>query len=308
MPLKYFTCPDGHNIDVDTCLSDRGCRMPQRCATRPYLRLAGYDREFRGISPSMIGNGPRLIYLKATTDYAANPQDRAFSSFGIGTHEKLSKDKYSENALTEELLEDGIAMGTADLLEEDEYASGHYILYDYKTFGSYKVTTSRGLVKITDDVQILDEQGNAMFFKSGKNKGKPKTKKNVRFIINKDKADIYNESMQLNRYRIMYEKYGFPISQMRIFYIVRDGGTFIAKNRGVEENIGFIRIPHIEDSKVLNAYKILSDSVETAFEKKYAPLCTKAQRWDNRRCLGGYCEVSFACKKLSEIKGEKWVK
>lgn len=48
MPSKWFTCPDGQQIEIVKCVDMGGCRLGKRCATLPYLRLVGYDREWRG--------------------------------------------------------------------------------------------------------------------------------------------------------------------------------------------------------------------------------------------------------------------
>jgi hypothetical protein len=80
MPAKYFICPDGEQIEIEKCLSIGGCRMKERCATLPYLRLVGYDREWKGVTPSAAGNGARYLYLKATVDYAINPYDRVWAA------------------------------------------------------------------------------------------------------------------------------------------------------------------------------------------------------------------------------------
>ena len=41
--------------------------------------------------------------------------------------------------------------------------------------------------------------------------------------------------LQLNRYRIFFEEQGFPVSRIQIQAIPRDGGTYIAKNRGIDK-------------------------------------------------------------------------
>ncbi len=134
--LKRFVCPDGEQIEVSACLSPGGCRMNRRCATLPYLRTIASERPWRGVTPSMAGSGPRLIYLRQVTDYAVSPDSRAFAALGTAVHGKLSFRQL--NVLVEERLDDGKISGTADILEEDEEESGKYILTDYKTYASFK--------------------------------------------------------------------------------------------------------------------------------------------------------------------------
>jgi hypothetical protein len=168
MSAKWFICPNGDRIEISSCIERGGCPFPERCATLPFLRLVGYDREFNGVSPSMAGTGPRMIWLKATIPYAIDPQSRVWSAFGIGTHEKLSMHRYVHNVLSEEKMSDSSMSGIADVLEEDEKQEG-YIQTDYKTFGSYKVAQCLGL-KITYE-PILDQDGKEIKYASGQKKG-----------------------------------------------------------------------------------------------------------------------------------------
>ena len=120
MPATMFKCPDNQIISIAKCLKLGGCRMGERCATIPYLKAVSFDREFRGVSPSMAGNGVRLIYLKAITDYVIDPLKRTWSILGTAVHGKLSAMRYATNVLSEEKLSDDQMKGTADLLEIDE--------------------------------------------------------------------------------------------------------------------------------------------------------------------------------------------
>jgi len=113
MPSKWFDCAAGR-IEIAQCIEPKGCPLKTRCAPLPYLRSIAYDREWRGITPSMAGNGPRLIYLKRITDYAIRPDSRAFAILGVKVHDKLARDDW--NALTEEQFEDAKTKGILDRL------------------------------------------------------------------------------------------------------------------------------------------------------------------------------------------------
>lgn len=299
MPATHFICPDKETIPIDACLSVGGCRMGARCATLPYLRLAGFDREWRGITPSMAGTGPRAVYLKAVTPYAIDPNDRAFAALGTGTHDKLSIHKYTHNVLSEQELSDDDMRGIADVLERDEVAIDQdlYVLTDYKTWGSYKLAKSLGLIKITHDDPILDSDGNPVLLKSGKNKGKPKTKQRHEFKIDSSKIDMRETILQLNRYRMFFNQYFFNISCIKVQAIPRDGSTYIAKSRGIDKNIYMIQVPIIPDADVTAYYTQLDAEVAHAFKSQYARICTDWESWDQRRC-DGYCEVADACKAM----------
>lgn len=277
--------------------------MPERCATRPYLRLIGFDREWKGVSPSSAGNGPRLLYLKATKDYSIDPNDRVWAAFGTSTHDKLGMHKHIHNVLSEERLSDEEMSGIPDALEQDESAKEQYTLTDHKVWGSFKVAKALGIKIVKEDVELKDEDGNPILLKSGPNKGQPKTKKET--TVWKIEPDLKSEELQINRYRIFYEKYGFPISRMQIQVVSRDGGTYIAKSRGIEKNLYIIPVRRLSDESVLLFYSCLSQEVHDAFETGYSRLCNDWECWDGRRC-DGYCEVSEHCKQMSEEVGEKW--
>jgi len=287
MPAKWFICPDEQRIEIDKCLEFGGCRLKNRCAPIAYLRAASFDRKWKGISPSSAGSDARLLWLKATKPYAVKPASRAFSLLGTAVHGKLALHDY--NILAEETLSDEQMQGTADLLERDEYNEG-YILTDYKTFGSYKVARCLGIKQVT--VQIQDENGEPVRFKSGQRKGEIKTKKEIE--IKPEYVDMDAEIMQLNRYRIFFENNGFPVSKMQLFCIVRDGGTRQAKSNMINENIYTIPIPRLDDKKILNFYDELDRKVKAAFEQNDAPRCSTELSWDGRRCKS-FCEVSEYC-------------
>jgi len=291
--VKYFICPDHERTEISVCLSSGGCRMHNRCATLPYLRTISSERKWRGVTPSMAGSGPRIIYLRQTTDYAVSPDSRAFAALGTAVHGKLSFRQL--NVLVEERLDDGKISGTADILEEDEEEKGKYILTDYKTFASFKVAKCLG--RKTIDAPALDEDGNEVIYKSGKKKGQVKTRKIV--VQDDDAIEMSAEELQINMYRIMFEREGFPISRMRIMAIVRDGGTYIAESRGIGNNIYMIPVRRLPDYYVHNFYDNLRREVEEAIRTGHARRCNKLETWGGARCER-FCEVSAACAKMDE--------
>lgn len=295
MPAKWFRCPDSETIEISQCLTPGGCRMTQRCATLSYLELVGFDREWNGISPSSAGTGPRYFYLKATKDYVIDPQDRAWAALGTSVHGKVSIYKYNRHVLAEEPLSDEEMKGTADALEADEQEPGSFVLTDLKVWGSFKVAKALGVVQV--DKPVLDDNGEPVLLKSGKNKGMPKTVKET--TVDPAKADLRSESLQLNRYRIFFEKAGFPVSRMQIMAIPRDGSTYIAKNRGIDRNLYLIPIPRLDDAEVLAFYRNLQAEVDTAFDTGYIRKCNSWEAWEGRKC-NGYCEVAEFCQNMGE--------
>lgn len=296
MPATQFICPNGETVSFETCLAPNGCQSENRCSTVPYLRHISNQRPFTKVSPSSAGNGARMIYLKAIHEYAIAPYAMTWAVLGTAVHGLLAKHGITNNTLEEQFLQAADIEGTADLLEIDEMFPESYVLTDYKTFGSYKVAKCLGLEAHNE--AIIDNRGNPVLLKSGKNKGKPKTKK---VFTPTGKPDLANEMLQLNQYRILFELAGFPISRMQLQVIVRDGGLYIAKSRGVFENLYIIPILRMKDSDVVCFYANLQKQVDEAFKIGWAPRCSGTESWDGRRC-DGYCEIRKYCKIMDAME------
>ena len=299
MPLKFFKCPDDVQIEILKCLAPRGCRLHNRCASIRTLNLVGQDRKWR-LSPSCAGNGPRYEYLRATVDYAIKPQSKTFAILGTGSHSALHR--FDDNVLSEEPLSDGIMSGTPDALEADEEKPGFFVLIDDKTWGSYKVAKALGVVK--EEETVLDENQKPVIFKSGKRKGQPKTKQVSH--IDPTKIDMRDTELQINRYRIMFEANGVPISKMFIEAIVRDGNTAHARSRMIKENIYMIPVKRLPNDEVLDYYRNLNDEIMGAFKTHYARKCDMWESWNRRRCEE-FCDVAEQCQNMSRKAEEKWV-
>ena len=170
-----------------------------------------------------------------------------------------------------------------------------FVITDYKNFGSFKVAKCLGLIHEEEPLLSLD--GSPILLKSGKNKGKPKTTPVIR--CDSDKADLKFEALQVNRYRIFFENNHFPISKMRLQVMVRDGGLYVAKARGIIKNLYLIPIPRMDDTEVLYFYNQLQEAVDEAFAIGWAPHCSAEESWNGRRC-DGFCEVSEACQLMDE--------
>jgi len=232
----------------------------------------------------------KLIWLKETTDYAIDPEQSVWAAMGTGTHYRLSIHRYTYNVLSEERLKDEQSKGIADVVEENEEKPGTFILTDYKTWGSFKVAKALGIITVDQPVGVYKN-------------GKPKTKK-VK-LMDPNAVDLRETALQLNRYRIFFESYGFPISKMQVQAMPRDGGTYVATNRGIDKNLILIDVPWISNEDVMNYYEGLALEVGAAFKIGYARMCDAWEAWDGRRCQG-WCEVADACKKLAMENKERW--
>jgi hypothetical protein len=253
----------------------------------------------------MAGNGPRLQGLKATIPYVIVPDDRAFAVLGTTFHGRMAEEGIVYNVLSEETMSDEAAKGTPDLLEKDEHAEKGYILTDYKSSGSFKVCKWVGIYVQKTNVPILGENGEPVRLKSGKNKGEIKTKVHREIIEDVARIDKLDLELQVNRYRIFFEKNGFPINTMRAFCVPRDGGTHVAKSRGLLSNTRTVPVARLEDDFVLQYYAKLSAEKDDFFDKGYARLCDTWENWEGRRCIK-FCEVKNECRMMCLAHNEKW--
>lgn len=292
MPLKYFLCPDNVKIETADCLKEGGCRMGTRCATRSYLQLVKSDRPWKGKpSTTQLISGTMCAFLKLTKDYAISPDDRAFMIHGTKGHKSLENmdDEYS---LLEEKFSDSDISGIADVLEIE---NNKIILVDYKTSGSFKVAKALGF--------YIDEEPTGEVWKSGKRKGEPKTRK----ILKRSdlKMDRKEWELQLNKYRIEFEKRGFKPTDLKIQCIVRDGNTYIARSRGVFRNIYYFNIAILPDEVVNEYFQKKKDALLKALEQGYwNDICSAEENWDGLKCQN-YCEVAEFCKYGKYLKREK---
>ena len=294
MPARWFTCPDGGRIEIQQCLAEGGCRMSNRCATRSYLRLAAAEREWTGKpSCTQLIAGTMLSFLRLTTEYAINPDDRAFMIHGTKAHATVAGYD-DECSLLEEKLdgEDTLVTGIFDVLEEE---NGKSTLVDYKTSGSYRVAKALGF--------YVDAEETGEFYKSGKRKGQPKTRK----MLKRDESmiDVEDWQLQLNWYRMELEKRGFKVHEMRIMCVVRDGNTWIARSRGVFRNIYHFKIAKLPDHEVLAYFQRKRRALLNALEHGvWDEPCNGHENWDGIRCAR-YCEVAEFCPLGKYLKQEK---
>jgi hypothetical protein len=284
MQAIKFLCPDGKEELITDCL--KSCRMKERCMTRPTLIHISEQREWKGYpSTTQCLNGTRQEFLKLTNDFTIDPQDRAFMFLGSVAHYPLEKADSGES-LNEEKFTGTDVSGMADHYDGEEQT-----LWDYKTSGSYKAASAMGVVS----KKVVDPSG-AVYARAGKGYAKGDPKMITEFSIDPEKADCKDWELQLNRYRIFFEAAGFPVKKIKIQIIVRDGNTYIAKNRGIDKNIYIVPIRILPDEEVLSYFKAKSEALVHAMETGELPdYCTEDERWNNMRCER-FCDVAHICK------------
>lgn len=304
MPATHFNCKKGL-VPFQECINN--CQ--ERCMLPRTLRLISRQRKWDGKpSTTQLLQGTREAFLKIVTEYAINPDDRAFATHGTLTHAKL--DKYTgDNELAEERLHDMISSGQFDnYYLEDNQDIKTAVLADTKTSGSFKVAKALGIGVVKKDVPVTDEEGNPVRYKTGKKKGQVKTKQEteIKDGFRKDRLDW---AIQLNDYRMKIEAAGFPVNKIQIEALVRDGGTYIAKSRGIENNIYLIPINRISDHWIKKYFEMKWNALKHALETgEIPPKCSKRETWGGRKC-DGYCDVADKCQaiengaKLDDVKG-----
>lgn len=310
--MNQVIYPDGTKEPVTDELLEHGSELQRANVPLTYLRLVvRKPREYKGtMGVTSVLNGHRYNYLKYKTVPDFDLAGSAFMALGISSHNMLD-DNTAAKDVSEQVLEDGPVNGRSDLLELEGEMN---ILTDYKVSGSFKVAQAMGIVE-GPKRPMLDEFGQPVLYKSnGKNwkKGDPRMEKT--YIIDPSQADNWENEMQLNKYRIMYQKQGIKIDLMQNFFIVRDGGTHVAEGRGVLQNIYRCPVKTLPDEEVEKFYstktaefdKIMKALIDvkgtpeevadqTMASGVSVPLCSERECWGGRRCEK-YCSYSAACK------------
>jgi len=292
--LRWFVCPDNNQIEIKDCLKEGGCRMGGRCATRSYLRMAASDRKWVGKpSTTQLIQGTMEAFLKISKDYATSPDSRAFMINGTKGHGVL--EQYDDDCSFLEERFDGDDTNVTGIADVIEIENGKAILADHKTSGSFKVAKSLGF--------YIDKEETGEVFKSGPKKGQPK----YRSVLKRDdsKIDRRDWALQLNKYRLEAEKRGLKIDEVKIQVVCRDGGTFIARSRGVFRNIYYFKIERIPDDEVITYFEQKREALLKALKQGYwDDICTAQENWDSLKCQR-YCDVAKFCKYGKFLKQEK---
>lgn len=301
MPAIGFICPDNNKVTFQDCFD--GCRLKAelpcgRCKALPFLRKVSLQREWTGVpSTTQLIGGTREAWLKITRPYYVNPEDRVFALLGTQVHGVLEQFGQGDN-LSEERLRDEICSGAFDFYDGESQT-----LFDYKTWGSYKVAQALGIKPI--DVQVFDEQGNPVLFKTGARKGQQKTRKEHIYGDAVTRAlALLETSIQMSNYRDKLKAilpYAYTVKNMSVQVISRDAGLMINAMRGLTEKAPLIPVNGISKvwvGRYLSRKKAL---LFEAIKQDYSPICRKRERWDGRKC-GSYCDVKEQCQEIGGLE------
>lgn len=292
MPYDKYICPDGKKCKITDCL--KHCRIPEmfeagRCLSDRTLLAISEQREWKGTpSATQLLSGTREEYLKIIKKYPINPQDSAFAIFGTGCHAFLEGFMENDKMVAEKRLADPTGTYTGQF---DCYDGKRQILYDVKTYGSFKTAHAMGLVKHKEPV--LDSEGKQLKYKNGKKKYRTYFTRGVR--------EVHDVAIQLNAYRMMVENIGYPVKKMMVEIFTRDAGTYSARDRGVMTNMQLIKINKISDTWIqkymlTKAYR-LKNALET---HTMPPACSYRESWGRRKCKD-FCPVWQFCDVGKEV-------
>ena len=291
MPATKFICPNGEKVNIDECLTK--CKQGRRCMFLPTLRAIAksLDRKIKQPSVTELIAGVRETYLKKVTEYAVDPFSVLYSLQGQAIH--TIHEKNAEGILSEVRLEDGITSGRLDLygnlLDEEEG-----ILGDLKVTNSYKLMKALGIYKV--------EVETGEVYKTGLKKGQAKTRKEFRYD---GVREILDWAIQLNYYRRLLEKEGYPVKRMVIQALCRDSNLKTAVERGITEKSYLIEISKISDYWLQKYFSKKATMLKEAMEtRELPPICTPRERWNDRKCLD-YCAARENCPYARRLIAEK---
>lgn len=262
MPATHFRCQRGliaFGVCLDYCST--------RCMLPRTLRLISEQREWTGTpTTTQLLQGTRESFLKIVTNYAIDPDSRVFAVHGTRVHEKLDM-RTGDNELGEERLYDLINSGQFDNYQADGTLS------DTKTSGSYKVMKALGICE-------------------------KRLSNNRKTLILNGRHDRLDWALQLNDYRMKIEACGFPVKRMQIEALVRDGGTYLARQRGITRNSYLITINRISDHWIKVYFTAKWEALKHALGTlEVPPKCRYRERWGGRKCEG-YCDVATKCQAI----------
>lgn len=296
--LIMVECPDGFACRLDDCLSK--CRLSGRCVPISYLKQAVERREWHGKpSVTQLLKGTREAVLELTVPtITINPGKAAFRIIGTRGHTRLEGFTAPESFSPERLEWEGIT----GQFDELEFEGDRLRLIDTKISGSYKVAQAIGLRADKKIVEDVGEDGGPILLKSGPRKGQPKT--HIETTIVQGDPDLGDWQLQLNAYRIMVEKsLDQKVAELFMFLVPRDGGTFVARDRGVTQPIYMVPVPIMDDTEVAAVFLPKRDALLAAMVPGAAvpPPCSDSECWEGKKC-NGHCVVASYCRAFGDNK------
>lgn len=268
-----FICPDGEKCRTEDCLAK--CRMGQRCAPKRYLEYASNKDHQNEVgdkfSVTELIRGTREAYLRRKMDYYETPDSSAFAVLGTKAHTALE---------TGERLEWQGITGKPDDIDDEDGGT----LVEYKTYGSYKMISVLGLEEVP----------------TGEISPRGKVKKQW---VKSGIADTEELSLQLGMYQLMLSEKNIPIYHLKAHIVVRDGGLYIAKQRGIDNNTYYIEVPMLQQSEIETYFGFKKMALENAIKDNSMPIiCSARECWDGNKCEK-FCPVAEWCTGNPYLRG-----
>lgn len=311
---KWFDLPDGQRVLISDVL---GGKLPEALefAPMPYYETVAQENAYTGVyGVTRLLNGVRYAYLQYCVDYAVDIDKSAFMVLGIGAHNLMEND---ENGFENSVFYENIR-GRSDLLQDG-------ILTDYKTAGAFSVKKKLGFYECGQAAVMGPDGKPELYKRSGKWGMAGDVKMKPVYAMDLDNDELFDYKYQLNMYRIMHQAMGDEVNQMRLFFIVRDGGMKAARENGIDKNIYHVEVAQIDDDVIkkyfydkrdrLDCYMRESADLreqtsvaeefvpEAVIREVMPPRCNKRETWGGRRC-NGYCPVADACRLAGDWPGQ----
>ena len=291
--LEGFICPNGDRVKVWDCLNS--CKQGERCLTLPTLTALATERVWTGVaSTTQLLNGTMLEFLKLTKPYYVDPDSRAFMLQGTKHHQQLEAWAISLGLPAEVPLS-----LDRDIFDVLEWEGTKLVLTDYKLWGSFRVARALGLVEVgrQPDPSGAVYKTTSKYGKAGEPKMVPVWGRDP------EKADTWEQDYQLNRYRVMLQNLGVKVHKLQLQITVRDGGLYVAKDRGVLRNTYKIPIQILPDEQVSDYFNFKDECLQTALnEGHWETPCSAKESWEGERCKD-YCDVWEYCPKGQLLGG-----
>lgn len=294
MGATQFICPNKERVDIDQCLEY--CPYSIRCMGKPVLETVADSLKNRRLgkkySVTELLLGTREAYLKRTTDYAVDPQERIFAMHGSAVHFICEKNA-SPSMLTEVRLSNDTFTGQIDAYGK-LLGGGSNVLLDYKVTSSYKAALALGYYKV--------DEPTGEYYKTGSRKGEPKTKK---VLKEGGVRHILSWAIQINAYRMLLEEHNFKVDGMYMQMYVRDYSPKLSAERKIDKPLYLVKVNKISDRWLKRYFMAKKIRLDNALMLNEVPsFCRKSEAWNGRKCQD-YCNVFEACKKTYEQQQEQ---
>lgn len=255
--------------------------MGDRCMVLPVLKAVGKTRAWYGKpSVTQLIKDTRQTYLEITNDYAIDPDKSIASMIGTNSH-SLMEGNCPNNYLSEVRIEDDITSG-----QFDAYDMKTKTLIDFKFFGAYRIARALG----KHFKWVADGK-----YQRGAKKGQ---KKWQYVMVDGSFKDTLEISKQLSYYKILMEKVGLKVKNIKVQMLIRGGLDKTAKSYGLTKMSYVINLHGISKHWIRLYMKAKYDRLMKALKTNELPPVCKV-RWNDLKCKD-YCSVNEFCPYYQE--------